>query len=448
MKKNFNPRILGAAAASCVLGLAMTPHTFAVVSDEDFSALKNLVQQMNQEVSELKKTHDQDQQQIQKLKQQVGETQTVANSAAQKADSLASASQVRNALHNFTMVGDAEIQYAKNFGGNTHGGFMLADFAPIFLYQANEKILFEAGFDMMLQNGTDAGSGHHSGSSTSIGISFAQLDYLMNDYVTFVGGYMLLPLGTYSERSAGFLNKIPDSPYGRDFLTSAGAGVQLRGAIPIGNSGQHITYAFYGANGPSSADGLSAAKSLDLGGNVGLNSDGSSGNLHSTPSGGGRLGWFFPWGAHKDLEIGVSGQTGVWDDAGSHYWTAGVLDAALHLGSNFEVKGEYINSWYGTTDLGTVHPWAVWAQAGYKLAGLNLDLPVINDIELVARYDKMNAGWDSAGIGANARTQRYTLGYVYYLTNTLLFEGDYEWLHSNDPAQPANMLVFQISYGF
>ena len=48
-------------------------------------------------------------------------------------------------------------------------------------------------------------------------LSFAQLDYLFNDYVTFVGGDMLLPLGTYTERSAGWLNKIPDDPLPRGF---------------------------------------------------------------------------------------------------------------------------------------------------------------------------------------------------------------------------------------
>ena len=101
---------------------------------------------------------------------------------------------------------------------------------------------------------------------------------------------------------------------------------------------------------------MNLAASLDLGGNVGLLNNGNTGNLHSAPSGGGRIGWFYPWAAHHDLEIGVSGQTGVWDDAGNNYWSAGVLDAAVHLGSSFELKGEFINSWYGTSDLGTVHP--------------------------------------------------------------------------------------------
>ena len=107
-----------------------------------------------------------------------------------------------SALHNFTMVGDAEVQFGQAQG--QHSTFSLADFAPIFLFRANDNILFEAGFDVTLQNNHRHRSGHpNGGSSTSVSLSFAQLDYLLNDYVTVVAGYMLLPLGTYHERGGG-----------------------------------------------------------------------------------------------------------------------------------------------------------------------------------------------------------------------------------------------------
>jgi hypothetical protein len=79
-------------------------------------------------------------------------------------------------------------------------------------------------------------------------------------------------------------------------------------------------------------------------------------------------------------------------------------------------------------------------QAGYKLAGLNLDWPFINNVELVGRYDTIHDG-------LGTQTRRETIGYIYYLSNTLLFEGDYEFLHSNDPTL-ADRFVFQLSYGF
>lgn len=435
--------ILGAATVGCAMGPALAPHASAAVSDEDFNALKNTVQELSTNVQALTQEHAQDQQTIQQLREQLGQTQTLATNAVQTAQ--AAQAQAANpppsgplARHNFTMVGDAEIQFGKVDG--SHSAFTLADFAPIFLYRANDNILFEAGFDVTLAN--DTSSGHANGSGTSVGLSFAQLDYVWNDYVTFIGGDMLLPLGTYNERSAGWLTKIPDAPLVDDqILPASGVGVQLRGSLPVGESGQMLTYAVYGANGPSSSDGSADAGALDLGGNVGISDDGSTGNLHGKPSGGGRIGWFYPWKPHYDLELGLSGQTGEWDDAGQHLWSAAVLDAALHISPYFEAKGEYADTWYGTDSDGTIMPRGWWVQAAYKLSGLNLDAPLVNNLELVGRYDHLNDG-------LGTKTDRYTAGYVYYFTNTLLFEGDYEFLNSTDPGQNHNDFVLQLSYGF
>ena len=62
-------------------------------------------------------------------------------------------------------------------------------------------------------------------------------------------------------------------------------------------------------------------------------------------------------------------------------------------------------------------------------------------MELVGRYDYVRDGH------AEFKTRRYTAGFIYYITNTLLFEGDYEFLNSNDPTQ-ADQFIFQLSLGF
>jgi hypothetical protein len=345
--------------------------------------------------------------------------------------------------HNFMMLGDAEFQFVKTEGQN--GAFLLADFAPIFLYRAGDNILFEAGFDAVLQN--DSNGTHDSGSSTSFGLSFAQIDYVMNNYVTFEAGQLLLPLGTYSERSAGWLNMIPDDPLAVSLIPGSGVGVELQGAIPVGQTGQYFNYQFYGVNGPSSSTSGAAPGDLDLGGNVGLQSDNTVANLHGNPSGGGRLGYFMPipYKPRYDLEVGVSGQTGEWPDGGQYLWSANVYDAALHLGPNFTLKGEYVLTWYGSTS-GLISQNGWYAQVGYKLAGLDLELPLINNVELVGRYDSLNNGYDSNFGFYNEK--RYTAGFIYYITNTLLFEGDYEFVNSNDPGINANQLILQLSLGF
>jgi hypothetical protein len=444
-------QIVGVLATACAIGVVLPQRATAAISDEQFNQLKDLVGQQGQDmkkqdqrIDQLEKTHEQDQkiheqdqQKIHGLEQRLGETHSIATNAVQKAEAAAQVQPASPAAlagpaatHNFSMVGDAEVQFGKVDG--SHSAFALADFAPIFLFRGGDNVLFEAGFDVMLQNGTH-GPGGSGGSSTSVSMSFGQLDYLLNDYVTVIAGDMVLPLGTYSERAAGWLNKIPDNPMVRDIVPGSGVGAQLRGAIPICPAGQSLAYSIYAANGASSIDGSGTSTNLDLGGNVG-----DTPNLHAHPSGGGRIGWFVPWKPHYDLELGVSGQTGKWDDAGKRNWSAAVLDAALHISPYFEAKGEYINTWVETDDVGTFHPRGWWAQAAYKFAGLNLDMPVINDLELVGRYDTMNDG-------LGTKTERYTLGYVYYLSNTLMFEGDYEWLHGNGAH---NDFVLQLSYGF
>ena len=449
MKKKFKSGrwMFGMVAAGSMIGMTFPTPVVAEVSDADFQALKALVQQMNGQLQSLQQTNQADQQTIQQLQQKLSATQRTATDAEQKSVAAVQA-QVQPPVqapideatvnHNFMMLGDAEFQYVNTDKQN--GGFALADFAPIFLYRAGDNILFESGFDTTIQNNAPNSAGY----TTTFNLSFAQLDYVMNDYMTLCVGELLLPLGTYSERGAGWLNKFPDDPLATDaLLPESGVGAELRGAIPFGEAGKFFNYSAYLVNGPGSADGTGDAGSLDLGGNVGVRSDGTFANLHPGPAGGGRLSVFlpFPYKPHYDLELGVSGQTGQWDDAGDHLWTAGVLDAALHLGANFEAKGEYIMSRYGSDDQGEIRQQGWYGQASYKLAGLNFDLPVINDIELVGRYDSLIDGMGTL-------TRRYTVGYIYYITNTLLFEGDYEFIHSTDTTQPATQLILQLSYGF
>jgi len=436
---------LGAAVTGCALGLGLPMTAPAAITDAAFNAWTNMVTKQGQMIEDLKKTHEQDQQEIQELKQQLGQTQELATNAVQKAEAASQNQPVyqapnpaTTASHNFSVIGDAEVQFGKTDG--QHATFALADFAPIFLFRANDDTLFEAGFDITLNNNVNPDGTRAPGSATTVSLSFAQMDYTLNDYATLCAGDVILPLGTYSQRAAGWLNKIPDDPLVRDWLPGSGIGAMIQGALPVGQRGQSFTYAVYVCNGPSSGNvtnGFGGPMDLDLGGNVG-----DSPNWHANPSAGGRLAYFIPWKVHYDLEVGVAGQSGEWTDFGNHLWSSCVVDAALHLGPYFEAKGEFINTWFGTDKNGTLGPKGLWVQASYKLAGLKQNLPLLNNLELVSRYDNVN---DSMG----TRTDRYTVGYVYYLSNTLLFEGDYEWLKSRGPnALPSSLFVLQLSYGF
>ena len=424
----------------------------AEISDQDLNALKDTLQKqgeamqkLSDQVQQLEQEHQQDLEQLKELQQKLQSQTIVTNVRKEAVEAVTESAPMprvpideATVNHNFSVLGDAEFQFARIRG--QHPTFLFADFAPIFLYRGGDNILFEAGFDFTLQN--DTTGTHDSSATTGINLSFAQLDYIMNDYATLAVGNLLLPLGTYSLRTAGWLNKIPDDPLARDLLPGNGVGGEVLGAVPIGSEGKLVNYAVWGVNGPSSSDGTGAANQLDLGGNVGLSSDNRVTNLHGNPSGGARVGFFFPYKPHYDLEVGLSGQSGEWDDAGRHLWNAAVVDGSLHLGSYFETKGEFINTWYGS-DTGNVHPEGWWIQSSYKLAGLNrITWPLINNLELVGRYDSFHDG-----LGMNKR--RETVGYIYYLSNTLLFEGDYEFFHGNsDDPNDKDRLILQLSYGF
>jgi hypothetical protein len=94
--------------------------------------------------------------------------------------------------------------------------------------------------------------------------------------------------------------------------------------------------------------------------------------------------------------------------------------------------------------MGSIQPNGWFVQTSYKLAALNLDAPVVNDLELVERYDTAN---DAMG----STSDRFTTGMVYYITDTLLLEGDYEWFQNrglNVNALPVSQFIVQLSYGF
>ena len=362
------------------------------------------------------------------------------------------------ATHNFTLVGDAEVQYQKQSGAN--GAFGLADFAPIFLYRGGDSILFEAGFDFILANNANRlGDGTSSaGYTTTVNLSFAMLDYVVNDYCTILGGNMLLPLGTYSERGAGWLNKIPDQPLPRSLIPGNGVGVQVRGALPISRIPATPSPT---RSSPSTASPRSTATERSSTAPPTVSTSTPRAATSATPrtstpppAEAPDSGYFHVWGPQHDIEVGVSGMSSQWDDSGRRHYTAGVIDAAIHLGPSVEIKGEYIASRIATTDQGLLTPSGWWVQAGYKLSGLGADISYLDKIELVGRYDTIDDGLQN---GLGTITSRATVGAVYHITNTLWFEGAYEFSTNHGavanapagvPIMPSSSFVFQLSYGF
>ncbi|HMD55068.1 MAG TPA: hypothetical protein VKJ65_11015, partial [Phycisphaerae bacterium] len=184
--------MFGLMTAGWTMWMALPPRASAEVSDADFKALQETVQKLSEQVQSLEQTniidqqtHQQDMELLQQLQEKLAETQQMATNAEQKSVEAAQTQPLprvpideATVNHNFQILGDAEFQYDKT--AEQHGAFLLADFAPIFLYRAGNNILFESGFDTTIQNNATNSPGY----TTTFNLSFAQLDYVMNDYMT------------------------------------------------------------------------------------------------------------------------------------------------------------------------------------------------------------------------------------------------------------------------
>src|SRR5215469_12575129 len=190
MKKgNWIPGILSAGCAASVL---FSLPASAEVSDADFKALQDAVKKLSDQMQAMQQTnalqqkvHEEDVQKLKDLQDKLSQTQKAATAAEQKTAVVAGQAQAQPVLgppideatvnHNFMMLGDAEFQWARVQG--EHPTFLLADFAPIFLYRGGDKILFEAGFDTTLANNAPNSPGY----TTTFNLSFAQLNYVINN---------------------------------------------------------------------------------------------------------------------------------------------------------------------------------------------------------------------------------------------------------------------------
>ena len=168
------------------------------MSDDEFNALKEAVRaggsdqnwarswKARQTHMTDEQTHQKDAEQIQQLQEKLGETQKTAVEAEQKAavppwqhrcNRFPGANRRGHRQPQLHDSGRRGISICQDRDGQ-HGSFLLADFAPIFLYRGGDNILFEAGFDFILQNNAPTSPGY----TTTVNLSFAQLDYVLNDY--------------------------------------------------------------------------------------------------------------------------------------------------------------------------------------------------------------------------------------------------------------------------
>ena len=314
-----------------------------------------------------------------------------------------------------------------NENGEKVSSFDGGTFAPIFLFKHTDRFMFESELEFSLSEG-----------ELEVGFEYANIMYVINDYVTVRAGKFLLPFGTFMERlHPSWINKFTSKPlgFGHDGIApSSDVGVELRGAFYIGNT--KWNYAGYVTNGPKLKDGSIEPDEAGM-----LSFENLIDNNRSKAFGG-RIG-FLPF-SDSSLEVGFSAlnTSGVGDE-GSDYENVGAFLYALDLsyvklispiGGIIDIKGQYNNSkvdeavYYDDIEDETYtfenKSNSYYIQLSYKpiMAGSNF----VKNLEIVGRYAALNtpeeAKWES-------QSTQTSIGLNYWLSWRSLIKVSYETMN-------------------
>jgi hypothetical protein len=316
-----------------------------------------------------------------------------------------------------------------------------ATFNPIFLWELSPKLLFESRLEIEL-----------SGSGTNLELEYAQLTYLLNDYIILGAGEFLTPSNVFVERfEALSINKLPDRPLAvyDGILPERSIGLQVRGGIPIGPT--RANYAFYVSNGPNlNAFDPGTAGTLEFN-NFSDNND--------DKAFGGRVG-FLPI---PGVEAGYGFETAKPGTQGTSF--AHVRSFLQSVDLNITRNSDLLK---GRIDLHAQYAWSKidhavydpdgalgfgplsftskrdggYAQVAYRPTKVDVDF--VRNLELIFRWDYLNRA--PSGLGA-PEEERWTLGLDYWLGPSTVVKAAYEW-DNPQGERNRNALLLQVATGF
>ena len=343
----------------------------------------------------------------------------------------------------FLVTGYASAGYVNRRSESTFS----AGFNPVFVFRINDRIFVEAELELELES-------EDGESSTESNLEYANINFIVNDYLTVRAGKFLTPFGQFPERlHPSWINKLPDFPLAYDeeagLVPFSSLGVEVRGAVPVDKFGMggggKIVYAAYVANGPALiADSADEAGNLDF--------DNFSDN-NDAKSVGGRLG-FLPV---AELEIGGSfqwGDVGEGADALLLGLDASYLKVIDAIGGTIDARVEWVWSRVDTVTFdesgaGGFGPLRYknnrnggYAQLAYRPT--RADDRILRNLEGVVRFDSIHV--PSAAPGAVSDT-RLTLGVDYWLTPNVVLKAAYQF-DSPEQGPHDNALLLQAAVGF
>lgn len=332
------------------------------------------------------------------------------------------------------MSGYADVGYTNVENGNDN--FSVGRFSPIFHYQYRDLVMLESELELEVE---DDGS-------TSITLEYLTIDLFLNDYMAFVAGKFLSPVGQFRQNlHPSWINKLPSAPpgFGHDGAAPVSdIGMQLRGGFPVG--GIRSNYAVFVSNGPELiAEWDGAEFEMD-----GVEAEGKNSDTDNKKVVGGR----FAILPITSLELGLSAATGkatvtsvegtgaptLSNEQARSYDVLG-FDFAWQLRS-ISVRGEYVKTEVGDATTGASSSagadWTTWyTQLAYKF------LP--SKFEAVARYT------DFDSVGTSKDQKQWALGVNYLFTNSVIGKIAYE-INDGETGTKVDddRLMFQLAYGF
>jgi len=308
--------------------------------------------------------------------------------------------------------------------GETESSFDGGTFAPIFLFKHNDRFMFESELEFTL-----------SGGELEIGFEYADVMYVINDYMTVRAGKFLLPFGTFMERlHPSWINRFTSKPlgFGHDGIApSSDVGVELRGAFYLGNT--KWNYSGYVTNGPTLKDGSEEPEEAGM-----LAFENLIDN-NTSKAFGGRIG-FLPL-SDSSVEIGVSAYgTGGTGDKGSEYEDVGAFLYAFDLSyvkqisaisGLIDLKAQYNNSKVDDAVYFDEHEDefytfdnqsdSFYLQLSYRPTMAGNDF--LKNLEFVGRYSELNTPEESEW---ESEASQYSFGINYWLSWRSVLKLSYE----------------------
>jgi hypothetical protein len=282
-----------------------------------------------------------------------------------------------DAGHDTPLISGAAAFFTQTNGGKTSYTPVVA---PLLAAPVGTRLLFESRANLG-EMWSPSGPNNTYDHVHFFSLTYAQVDYFLNAHVTLVGGYFLIPFGTYNERlSPLWISNLQDAPliYSLGNVGSgSGTGGEIRGNA-VSNENYSISYTAYMSAGSTNFQ------------------------VNSSRIVGGQVWVYFP---KAGLEVGTSyardlESKALANDVGFHVWWE---PAQIPL----KIRSEYA---HGT------HSQGYWIEADYRLSQIHGPDSLIGRLEPVFRMQQTFR--DSPGnedLLPAVDTQRADFGLDYHL---------------------------------